>query len=151
MHWNNFSLLDLKCTVCVNQIFLPWYWYPWSTHALLFHWLLIQLVFGWFFFLAFFFPIFRAASATHGGSQARSQIGAAVAGLRHSCNTTRSELHLWPTPQLVAMQDPYPTEKDQGSNPHPHRDNIRSLTHWATKGALQLVGFFFFNNVTNIC
>jgi len=28
--------------------------------------------------------------------------------------------HLRPTPQLVAMPDPYSTEQGQGSNTHPH-------------------------------
>ena len=34
--------------------------------------------------------------------QARGQIGAAVADLRHSHSNTRSNLHLQPTPQLTA-------------------------------------------------
>ena len=31
-----------------------------------------------------------------------------------------SELCLQPTPQLMATSDPEPTERGQGSNPHPH-------------------------------
>ena len=42
----------------------------------------------------------------YGGSQARGQIGAAAAGLRHSHSHTRSEPHLQPTPQLTATPDP---------------------------------------------
>ena len=76
------------------------------------------VLFGAFygFFLSFVF--FRAAPATYGGSQARGQIGAAAAGLRHS--HAGSKPHLPPTPQLAAALDPQPTERGQGSIPHPH-------------------------------
>ena len=47
-----------------------------------------------------------AISVAYGGSQARDQIGAAAAGLRHVHGDVRSELHLQPTLQLVAMLDP---------------------------------------------
>ena len=40
---------------------------------------------------------------THGGSQARDQIGAAAASLRHSHSNAGSEPCLQPTPQLLAM------------------------------------------------
>ena len=52
----------------------------------------------------FFFFFFRAIPAAYGGSQARSQIRAVAAGLCHS--NVGSELHLRPTPQLMAMSDP---------------------------------------------
>ena len=61
-------------------------------------------------------------------------------GSNWSCNCrptprTGSKLHLPPTPQLVAMLDPLPTEWGQGSKPHPciycvHY--VRFLTCWAT-------------------
>ena len=54
----------------------------------------------------FFALLFRATAMAHGGSQARGPIRAAAAGLRHSCNNARSELHLQPTPQLMAMLAP---------------------------------------------
>ena len=38
--------------------------------------------------------IFKATPAAYGSSQARGQIGALAAGLRHSHSNTRSELHL---------------------------------------------------------
>ena len=57
-----------------------------------------------------FFCLFRAAAAAYGGSQARGQIGAAVAGLCHSHSNARSESHLQPTPQLKATPDPLATE-----------------------------------------
>jgi len=41
-----------------------------------------------------------------------------------------------PQPRVVAMLDPKTNEWGQGSNLHPHRDNIRSLTHCATMGTL---------------
>ena len=44
----------------------------------------------------------------------------AVAGLHHSHSNVGSGLHLWSIPQLMATLDPQPTERGQGSNPHPH-------------------------------
>ena len=41
-----------------------------------------------------------------GSSQARGQIGAVAASLRHSHSNARSELHLQPTPQLMTTPDP---------------------------------------------
>ena len=51
-----------------------------------------------------FFLLFRAALASHRGSQARGHIGATAAGLQHS--NTASEPCLPPTPLLPAMLDP---------------------------------------------
>ncbi len=56
----------------------------------------------------------------HGGSQARGPIGAVAAGLRQSHSSTGSKPHLQPTPQLVAMPDPQPTEQGQGLNQQTH-------------------------------
>ena len=42
---------------------------------------------------------------THGSSEARGQIGAVAAGLQHGHSNTRSQLHLQPIPQLMAMLD----------------------------------------------
>ena len=56
-----------------------------------------------------------------GSSQARGRIGATAASLHHSHSNMGSEPCLQPTPQLLVMPDPPPTERDQGSNPHPHR------------------------------
>ena len=63
----------------------------------------------------FFFP-FMAQVAAYGSSQARGQIGATAASLRHS--NTGSETHLQPTPQLTATRDPLTYDRGQGSNPH---------------------------------
>ena len=52
------------------------------------------------------FLLFRAASAACGGSQARGPIGAIATGLYHSHSNARSEPHLGPAPQLMAMPDP---------------------------------------------
>ena len=38
-------------------------------------------------------------------SQARDQIRTVAAHLHHSCSNARSELHLEPIPQLMAMLD----------------------------------------------
>ena len=72
--------------------------------------------------------LFRAAPAAYGGSQARGRVGAIAAGLHHSHSNAGSELHLWPTPQLMAMTDPQPTAQGQGSNLHPHGYQSGSLT-----------------------
>ena len=69
------------------------------------------MVFGlllFFCFVLFCFCLFRAVPAAYGGSQARSQIGAAAAGLHrsHSHSNAGSELHGQPAPQLMATPDP---------------------------------------------
>jgi len=50
--------------------------------------------------------LLRVAAMAYGGSQARCQIGAVAAVVRHSHSNGRSELWLQPTPQLMAMPDP---------------------------------------------
>ena len=57
-----------------------------------------------FFFFFFFFPLTTVPEAC-GRSQARDPVGATAAGLHHSHSNPRSELHLQPTLQLVAMPD----------------------------------------------
>ena len=59
-----------------------------------------------YFFFFFAFCRFRAAPMAYGGSQARGLIGAVAAGLHQSHSNARSELHLQPTPQLMATPDP---------------------------------------------
>ena len=54
----------------------------------------------------FFFGLFRAAPAAYGGSQVRGLIRAVGAGLCHGHSNSGSELHLGPTPELMAT--PYP-------------------------------------------
>ena len=49
---------------------------------------------------------FRATPAAYGGSQARGWTGAVAASLHHSHSNVRSEPHLGPTPELMAMPDP---------------------------------------------
>ena len=60
----------------------------------------------YFFFLPFFFWLFRAAPSTHGSSQARGQIGAIAAGLHHSHSNARSEARLRSSWQPTATPDP---------------------------------------------
>ena len=57
-----------------------------------------------YFFLSFL--LFRAAPSAYESSQARGRIGAVAARLRHNHSNTGSEPRLWPTPQLMATQDP---------------------------------------------
>ena len=57
-------------------------------------------------FVFFVFFLFRAASTAYGRSQARGQVGAIAASLRHSHSNAGSEPPLRPTPQLTAMPDP---------------------------------------------
>ena len=91
----------------------------------------IHTVIFWFFVLFCFFGfivvvvvvvflLFRVTLVAYGSSQARGGIGAAAASLRHSHSNAGSELCLPSTPQLLATLDPEPTERGQGSNPHPH-------------------------------
>ena len=61
----------------------------------------------WFvclFVCVFFLFVFRAAA--YGGSQARDQMGATAAGLRHNHSSTESKPHLQPTLQVTATPDP---------------------------------------------
>ena len=57
-----------------------------------------------------------------------------VCGQHHSHCNTRSEPRLQPMSQLTTTRDPSPAEWGQGLNLHPHKDNVRSLTCWATMG-----------------
>ena len=57
------------------------------------------------FFLSFFFLLCRATLVAYGGSQARGQIRAVAAGLRHSHSNAGSKPRLRPTPQLTATPD----------------------------------------------
>ena len=56
-------------------------------------------------FIYLFIYFFRAAPITYGGLKGRGQIGATAAGLYHSHSNAGSQLHLRPTPQLMAMLD----------------------------------------------
>ena len=57
------------------------------------------------FFFFWYFCLFRAASPTYGGSQARCLIRATAAGLCQSCSHARAKPCLWPSPQLMATLD----------------------------------------------
>ena len=48
----------------------------------------------------------RATPLAYGGSQAKGKIGAVGTGLRQSHSNAGCELHLQPTPQLMATPDP---------------------------------------------
>ena len=65
---------------------------------------------GFFFLTEPFYYLFicllGVAPAAYGSSQARGRIGVVAASLHHSHSNVRFELHLEPTPQLTATQDP---------------------------------------------
>ena len=63
-------------------------------------------------------------------------------GLHCSHSNIGSEPHLWPKLQLETMLDSWLTDWGQGLNLHPHRDNVRSLTCWATARASHYSFFF---------
>ena len=63
------------------------------------------------FYSHYFICLFRATAMAHGGSQARSQIGAVAANLWHSHSNAGSEPCLPPTPQLMANQILNPLSK----------------------------------------
>ena len=47
-----------------------------------------------------------ATTVAYGSSQARGRIRVIAANLHHSHSNARSQPHLLPTPQLMAMPDP---------------------------------------------
>ena len=77
-----------------------------------------KLLFFYYFLNFYSFCFFRTALRAYGGSQARGLIGAVAAGLHHSHNNARSELHLRPTPKLTAMPilNPLSKARDQTHN-----------------------------------
>ena len=77
-----------------------------------------SMLIEWKNFFFVFFPFLGSLPMAY--IQAKGQKGAVAAGLQHSHSNARSELHLQPTPQLMAMLDPEPTEQGQGWNPQPH-------------------------------
>ena len=94
----------------------------------------------YFIYLFCLFVLFKAASAAYGGSQAKGRMGAAAAGLHQSHSNTGSEPYLRPTPQLMAMLNPYPLIEA--------RDRTLNLMvpsrirfHCATTGTLILITF----------
>ena len=58
-------------------------------------------------FLFSFLLLFRVTPVAYESSQARGSIRPAAAGLRQSHSNTESKLCLQPTPQLMAMPDPW--------------------------------------------
>ena len=70
------------------------------------------LLFVYWFFWSFL--LLRDAPEVYGGSQTRGLIRARATILQNSHSSTRSELRLGPTPQLMTMPDPQPTGQGQG-------------------------------------
>ena len=87
-------------------------WLSFWGFALLLHLKNISLPFILSNFLCLWYPFFlRAAGMAYGSSHDRGQIKATAAGLHHSYSNAKSELHLRPAPQLMAMPDPLHTEQ----------------------------------------
>ena len=82
--------------------------------------------------LFFFFSLFRAAPAAYRSSQARGWITVTAASLHYSHSNSGSELHLQPTPQLMATPDPLTHWERPGIQPTSSWILVRFLTHWAT-------------------
>ena len=99
------------------------------------------------FIIAFFFFVLLLflgpLPVAHGGSQARGPIGAVAGGLRQSHSNSGSELHLQPTPQLMATPNHQPTEQGQGLNPQPHGSQS-DLSTTAPRRELHFLFFFKF-------
>ena len=72
-------------------------------HGTLFDSPLLHLFFFFFFCLL---SSFRSVPMAYGVSQARGLIGAVTAGLCQRHSNARSELHMRPTPELMATPDP---------------------------------------------
>ena len=90
-----------------------------------------------FFLLFLFLFLFRTTPAAYRSSQARGWIEAAAAGLAtaiatpdpsHICNLCQN---LWQLQILNPMTEDWIL--------YPHRDNIRSLTHWAATETPQCI------------
>ena len=91
----------------------------------------------------FFFYNFRATLSAYGSSQARGPIRATSAGLCHSHSNTRSEPHLWPTPQ--------PQQSGIWATPATHttaHGNAKSLTPWSNLKLMDTSQYFHSNHLT---
>ena len=71
-----------------------------------------------------------ATPVTYGSSQASDQIGAVPASLHHSHSNTRFDMHLQPTPQLMAT--PALTQIRDGTHILKYISQVHY--HWAMMG-----------------
>ena len=95
-----------------------------------------------FCFVLFLF-LFWAVPKACGGSQARGQIRAAVAGLHHSHSNAGSKPHLWPIPQFKATLDPQPALRP-GIEPTSSGILVEFISFVPQWELLHLIFFFFF-------
>ena len=75
----------------------------------------LKLKYSWFILFIYLFCFLRVHLA-YGGSQARGLTGATAVTLYHSHSNSRSELRLWPTPQLTATLILNPRSKATDGN-----------------------------------
>ena len=80
----------------------------------------------------FTFFLYMVAPAAYESSQARGQIRAAAYTTAMATPDMRRICDLGGS--LRQCQIVNPLSQGQGSNPHPHSDNVGSLTHWDTMG-----------------
>lgn len=109
--------------------------------------------FLWFLFVCFVFVFFLWLHLWRMDVPGLGVNPGCSCSLCHSHSNTRSKSHLRPLPQLTLAPGPYTTEQGQRSNPHHHRHNVRSFTHWATIGTFHslLYSSFFSFLVCTIC
>ena len=108
-----FPWLLVQRKISLTQPMGPWKLWPLSSSLALSHTLSLSRLQLMEIFV-FVFCFFRATPAAYGGSQARSQIGAAAAGIHRSHSNARRKPDLQPIPQLMAVPDPQFTERGQG-------------------------------------
>lgn len=79
---------------------------------------MLQRTWGCMYLFFGLFCLFRSTPMVYGGSQARGQIGATAAGLRHSHSNARSKPRLRPTPSSWQHQilNPLNKARDQTHN-----------------------------------
>ena len=76
--------------------------------------------------------LFKATPRAHGSSQARDPIGACSCSWHHSHSNAICKPHLWTTACSHTGFLTHVMSEARNLNPHPHRDNLGSLTHWTT-------------------
>ena len=105
-----------------------------------FHCRTLSILFYFFYLFIFnliyfyFYFFFRAVPTAYESFWARGRFRAAAANLCHSHSNARSEPHLWPTLQFMAMLDPSTHWGRPGIEPASSWILIEFLARWATTG-----------------
>ena len=112
--WKSKGRYDPRCSLGLLNKYeisslvniLPTWWLRYMSWSIRPYWQLQIFFFNSLFNFFFIFCLYKATAAAYGGSQARGLIGAVADSLHQSHSNARSELRLWPTPQLMATPDP---------------------------------------------